>query len=401
MNAPHLRLVAGLLVGCAGSADCQPPFARGDDGNCHVPDGSDSPGRDSADPDDSARDSVPPDSGADSDPPDSDGESAEPVEGPWCPEGMSPVPTDKPGFCIDTWEGALEGAVGDDDGGVVSAKGVEARYNLTFDDARAACEATPVLDGEGNVRGFKHLATDAEWEDAADGTVGAGGSRYPYGESAIEGACILPDENRNLLYSEAQPTGSAPACVSSFGVYDQIGNLWEWTDPGTTIDTATFLATQQAAGHSLSFGDDDRIYADDGDPSWLVWHDPDTGLQTPKADPDGALYLDLSDVPLPGDLHTEGYLVSGKGEAADPAEAWLAASIAEAETAPSGAEEGGVYYALFYDRARDGDPFTDKRGCAWYTGTATECIIRTYTYDHPASFRASIGFRCASEPIED
>jgi hypothetical protein len=53
----------------------------------------------------------------------------------------------------------------------------------------------------------KRLPTNAEWQQAVAGTP--------------EGQCNTSD-------GVAQATGSFPACVSDWGAYDMVGNLWEW-----------------------------------------------------------------------------------------------------------------------------------------------------------------------------
>ena len=57
----------------------------------------------------------------------------------------------------------------------------------------------------------KHLCTNGQWQVAAFGT---------------------PDDSVscNISSKAAEKAGSRTGCVSHFGAYDMVGNLWEWVD---------------------------------------------------------------------------------------------------------------------------------------------------------------------------
>ena len=98
-----------------------------------------------------------------------------------CPSGMVAVthPDGALAFCIDRYEVTVTGELGDvnqltPDAAPTEAlaealEGKLAAFDISWTQARAICENSG-----------KRLPTSEEWEDAADGVVGPGGSAYPY-----------------------------------------------------------------------------------------------------------------------------------------------------------------------------------------------------------------------------
>jgi formylglycine-generating enzyme required for sulfatase activity len=111
-----------------------------------------------------------------------------------------------------------------------SIAGVTPSRWLSWFQAEAACQ----LSG-------KHLCTNGEWQGAAEGTPDPGA--WPDDEA---GGCtggqssdVCPSCRKcNTCSSGPRPTGTtnawsgdfATSCMSQWGAFDMVGNLWEWAD---------------------------------------------------------------------------------------------------------------------------------------------------------------------------
>jgi len=91
--------------------------------------------------------------------------------------------------------------------------GAIATTNVTREEAGALCSA----------RG-KRLCTELEWERACKGP---SSTTYETGDDFHAATCGL-GEAADL--AAKRPTGELAACVSGFGVREQHGGAWEWTD---------------------------------------------------------------------------------------------------------------------------------------------------------------------------
>ena len=54
-----------------------------------------------------------------------------------------------------------------------------------------------------------------------------------------------------MVWKHVQPSGSMEGCVSEYGVYDQIGNAWEWVDLEQTASREQWIKYLEDKGHSV------------------------------------------------------------------------------------------------------------------------------------------------------
>ncbi len=77
----------------------------------------------------------------------------------------------------------------------------------------------------------KRLCTEEEWRTTCQGPDKA---TYPYGNKYNENYCPAKE-------AAVTRSGRFPVCRSYYGVYDQTGNLWEWTSTPSKSDSDFFL----------------------------------------------------------------------------------------------------------------------------------------------------------------
>ncbi len=146
-----------------------------------------------------------------------------------CPAGMALAGQS----CVDVVETVLSGDLGDRNQGFDWPDGsttalAEPRpgelptLNVSWYQADAACR---------NVG--KHLCTVDEWTTACS----TAGTPFPWGDTDdATTRCALVEEDETQHHAGLQPAGSLPDCASPEGVFDMIGNAWEWADPGGEVN---------------------------------------------------------------------------------------------------------------------------------------------------------------------
>ncbi len=174
-----------------------------------------------------------------------------------CPAGMALAGA----ACIDVVETVLTGDLGDanqgfdwPDGSTTAVPeprpGELPTLHVSWYQADAACR-----------NAGKHLCTVDEWVTACS----TAGTLYPWGDTDdATTRCALVEENGTQAHDALQPAGSLSGCVSPEGVFDMIGNAWEWADPGAEVNgrpATAKLGGAYYAGHGAgrcdapSFGD--------------------------------------------------------------------------------------------------------------------------------------------------
>ena len=97
-------------------------------------------------------------------------------------------------------------------------EGAMPKVGVSWEEAQKLCQ-----------KQSKRLCTEGEWQQACAGTQNF---LYGYGQAFESGRCNTP-YLKSGVWKRDQGTarsGSFEGCTSDYGVYDMIGNVWEWTD---------------------------------------------------------------------------------------------------------------------------------------------------------------------------
>jgi formylglycine-generating enzyme len=188
-----------------------------------------------------------------------------------CMAGMAPIPSETGGFCIDRYEaGVVEllpkgkikahspfTPVTNMKVRAIVKKGITPQGYISQLEAKDACE-----------NAGKRLCTTDEWMRACQGKQP---TKYPYGDDEIPGRCNgdgtrphpvvelfgttpdpFADSNKmndpriNALPGTLAKTGAKAKCTNTYGVFDMVGNVHEWTaDPGGSFKGGYYMDTHQ------------------------------------------------------------------------------------------------------------------------------------------------------------
>jgi hypothetical protein len=124
-----------------------------------------------------------------------------------CPSGMMPFRLDGGLKCMDIYEWP-------------NTEGEEPTAFVNQGEAADSCRSAG-----------KRLCSYKEWNTVCRGPEGY---RYPYGSRYNENHCPAKE-------ASAVRSGRFPACRSYYGVYDLVGNLWEWTATPSSRKEGFFL----------------------------------------------------------------------------------------------------------------------------------------------------------------
>ena len=291
-----------------------------------------------------------------------------------CAEGLVPVPQDNPGFCVQPFEARVA-----EDGTAVSEKGQTPDVSVSLFSARIACEKTLV-----NGQPMQVINYD-QW-------VKSGGQyKYPWGDE-FQDVCVLESRNAFGKWKHVQPSGSLENCVREHGVYDQLGNAWEWADLGRTATRDEWV--EYLRSHDVEV---------DVNQSWIEISERDSNklkfqsfcviMEGLTLDDEGKLIANLREPISPScTTRGKGYLwfdpLASKSGEGEPDRVPEPGSVLSAELWAN---------RVVWDKVRDAEPLGAKVGGAYYSGGDT--ILRSLWLGHLPSFDGSIGFRCVSEPM--
>jgi hypothetical protein len=259
--------------------------------------------------------------------------------------------------------------------------------NISMIDAIKACENTPVMDEAGNIHGAMRLATLSHWQDAGDGQIGSGGTLYPWGDNPKGGVCVL-DSIEGPKWKGVQPSGSQQSCVSVFGVYDQLGNVWEWVDTERTAGAESWLRALRKDSWELTLKEK-RILITKGDLLALSVQSICTNLL--------GLQIDKTDGSLRVQLHAETNL-----DCRDAGKGYL---MYRSKNIDGLGEMLPIYLnfdqpnsaQVLFAQERNNELVGAKVGGSFYSGSDTK--LDSFWVGHVPTFNGSIGFRCEAQPF--
>jgi len=296
-----------------------------------------------------------------------------------CPDGFSGVPSVEPRFCIMTYEAQVS------DGQVFSEAGSRPSVNISFYDAQAHCHSLSYSDSNGEKTA--RLATHAEWQDAGDGQIGQGGTVYPWGDDSDYRPCVLPDPASGISWDDYQASGSMSDCVSEFGLYDQIGNVWEWVNEGYSINIDQWFLARSEEQITLEVSGD-QLLLQSGELSEFILHVVAFQFNEFYTDDSGVLHASTVS-PYLSNGPSVGYLMPKTASELMDANHLLPIRL--------DFEEDRLNARILLEQQRDGEPIGVKVGGAFYSGA--DATLQKKFYGHVPDFNGSIGFRCSVDSL--